>query len=171
MKKCLITLMVCAVIFIMCSAESCLGTPSSDDIQRNQQEKILAEETRQVGMPNIVNFRERKLMKDIIELRDQMNFATYTYYFNAFTGKIGDKVCDSVGYPIPGATQFTNPQKIEWAGGETNALVTLPQADPNGLFSPASEDATWVMCKNPNGPDIKAVYVEPKVICSPWKLK
>ena len=44
---------------------------SSDYQQREQQERILQEGTAQTGMPAIKNFRERKLMKQIIEMRDQ----------------------------------------------------------------------------------------------------
>ena len=50
----------------------------SDDIQEAQQERILKEGGRQTGMPNIKNFRERKLMKTIIEMRDQDGLVTYT---------------------------------------------------------------------------------------------
>jgi hypothetical protein len=79
--------------------------------------------------------------------------------------------CTSVGYGIPYATEYTNPQKIDYyrVGGGT-ALGTLPQADPNGLFAPASAEGTWVMCKDPNGPDVKPVYIEPRVIVSPFDL-
>ena len=40
--------------------------PNSDEVQRKQQEIILSEGTAQTGMPAIKNFRERKLLKEII---------------------------------------------------------------------------------------------------------
>jgi hypothetical protein len=58
-------------------------------------------------------------------------------------GTIGEKVCDSLGYGLSGATQFTNPQKI--VERSQSGYAVLP-GDPNGLFSPATE-GTWVMCK------------------------
>jgi hypothetical protein len=140
----------------------------SDSKQAAQQEKILAEGTAQIGMPSIVNFRERKLLKDIFELRDQMGFSTYTYL-------VGDDdikmvfLCDSIGYGIPYATQFTNPEKIAVRDSE-HGYVTMPQADPNGLFSPASAEGTWIMCKDPNGKDVHVVYIEPRIIVSPFLL-
>jgi hypothetical protein len=149
--------------------DGCSESPTSDTIQRQQQERILAEGTSQVGMPAIKNFRERKLMKDIIEMRDQSGLVTHTYLAAELAGKIGDKLCDSIGYPISAATQFTNPQKI--AHDTTHYGITLPQADPNGLFSPASAEGTWVMCKNPNGEEIGPVYSEPRLIVSPFPLK
>lgn len=149
--------------------DGCGGPPSSDTVQRRQQERILAESTSQIGMPAIKNFRERKLLKDILELRDQSGLVTYTYLVSEMTGKVGDLLCESIGYGIPAATQFTNPEKISVEGQHYG--ITLPQADPNGLFSPSSAEGTWVMCKDPGGNDVKPVYTEPRVIVSPFALK
>jgi hypothetical protein len=136
---------------------------NSDDIQRVEQEKLLMEGTAQTGMPSIKNFRMRKLLKMILELQDQENLNTYTYTYSEV---LGEKkfFCNSVGYGIPYATQYTNPEKLLAPPG-----VTIPQADPTGLFSPASADATWVMCKSPDG-KITPVYMEPKIIVSTYKL-
>jgi len=141
---------------------------SADQKQADQQEKILQEGTAQTGMPAIKNFRERKLMKEIIELRDQSGVNTYTYLHSEQTNKL-TLVCESVGYPLPYATQYTNPSQI--ADHYQGSYAILPQADPNGLFTPSSAEGTWVMCKNPNGKDVKPVYVEPRVITSPFPLK
>jgi len=135
---------------------------SSDQIQAAQQERILKEGTSQIGMPAIKNFRERKLLKDIIELRDQDGLLTFTYLWSDVQGK-WVFFCHSVGYGIPYATQFTNPQK-------RGSGTVLPQADPNGLFSPSSADGTWVLCKDPRGDDVKPVLVEPRCIVSPFEL-
>lgn len=160
----LIIVSLASHFLVACGPEA----PTSDDIQRAEQEKMLAEGTSQVGMPAIKNFRERKLLKDILEMRDQTGLATYTYVWSEMQGK-PVFLCDSIGYGIPYATQFTNPEKIEaW---RTNVgYVTLPQADPNGLFSPSSAEGTWVMCKNPKGDDVRPVYIEPRIIVSQFPL-
>jgi len=145
------------------------GPVSSDAVQAAQQERILQEGTSAVGMPAIRNFRERRLLKDILELRDQNGLVTYTYVFAENTGKL-TFFCDSIGYGIPYSTQFTNPEKVERNNCNTCGYYTLPQADPNGLFSPGSADGTWVMCKDPNGPDVRPVFIEPRVVVSPFKL-
>lgn len=138
---------------------------SSDTKQREQQERILQEGTAQTGMPAIKNFRERKLLKQIIEMRDQDGLVTYTYTVPETTGR-PVFLCNSIGYGLPAATQYTNPEKYV---GTTGA--TLPQADPNGLFSPSSAEGTWVMCTDPSGTGkTRPVYVEPRVIVSPFKL-
>lgn len=145
---------------------------SSDAQQRAQQERILREGTAQTGMPAIRNFRERRLLKSILEMRDQEGLTTFTYTYNEMTGHLVF-FCDSIGYGIPYATQYTNPAKLEDAshGAEGIALATLPQADPNGLFSPAAAEGTWVLCKDPAGSDVKPVYVEPRVIVSPFRME
>ena len=135
----------------------------SDSIQREQQERILAEGTSAVGMPAVRNFRERRLLKDIIELRDQDGLATYTYIVAEATGKLVF-LGHSIGYGIPASTQYTNPMKYYTNG------VAIPQADPNGLFSPASSDGTWVMMKSPNTDEVLPVFVEPRCIVSPFPL-
>jgi hypothetical protein len=161
MKRFFYIVALMGVCLMVMGASSC---DTSDSIQQRQQETLLAESTAQIGMPAIKNFRERKLLKDIIELRDQNGLVTFTYLWNEFNGK---KVflCQSVGYGIPYSTQYTNPEKV------SNGGHIIPQADPNGLFSPASSEGTWVMCKDPEGKDVKPVYVEPRIIVSPFKLK
>jgi len=157
-----------AVILSAFSLASCVEEQTSDRKQQQEQESILQEATSSVGMPAIKNFRERKLAKDILELRDQEGIITYTYIVAEATGKLVF-LGESIGYGLPYSTQFTNPEKIERyssAGG----YVTLPQADPNGLFSPASADGTWVMMKDPNGSKVVPVLVEPRCIVSPFKL-
>ncbi len=167
MKSKLIAASIIVLSLTAASEGGCENTPTSDDVQRNQQERILQEGTSQIGMPAIVNFRERKLLKEIYEMRDQSSFITYTYLWNEFNGKLVF-LCQSIGYPIPYATEFTNPSKL--AGWSREHIVVMPQADPNGLFSPTSADGTWVVCKDPKSDNIKPVYVEPKVTTSPFKL-
>ena len=144
-------------------------TPSSDEAQQVQQERILQEGNAQTGMPAIKNFRERKLLKQIIEMRDQDGLVTYTYTVPETTGR-PVFLCNSIGYGLPAATQYTNPQKIENPPSITGYYV-MPQADPNGLFSPSSAEGTWVLCTDPNGSGkTRPVYVEPRIIVSPFKL-
>ena len=143
---------------------------SSDQVMKAQQETVMKEAVAQTGIPAIKNFRERKIMKDILEMRDQQGLVTYTYTYAEQTGK---KVffCQSIGFPIPAATQYTNPEKVQvYSNAYGWGNVTIPQPDPNGLFSSASAEGTWVMCKDPSSDKVGAVYIEPRVITSPFKL-
>lgn len=144
--------------------------PNSDEIQRKEQERLSLQSTQSVGMPAIVNFQEKRIYKMILDLRDtEIKTITYTQDRDAKLHKL----CDSIGYGIPYATQYTNPQRIalDKPTEPQKYAVVLPQADPNGLFSPASADGTWILCYNPQTKKVSPVYTEPKVIVSPFELK
>jgi hypothetical protein len=160
------------VIMLIAFVVACDPKPpdNSDTMQTRQQESLLAEGTSQVGMPAIKNFRERKMLKDILEMRDQSGLATYTYLVGDDDAKLVF-LCNSIGYGLPYATQFTNPEKLILHRGDYGGNITMPQADPNGLFSPASAEGTWVMCKDPNSQDVGVVYVEPRIIVSTFKIE
>ena len=152
-----------AILAMSCLMTACDEHQTSTQIERKKQEELSLQAVQQVGMPAIVNFAEKRMMKDIMELRDQ-NVATYVY-ISDMNGKL-HKVCNAVGYGLPYATQYTNPQRIS---GDGHGYVTLPQADPNGLYSPASADGTWVLCVDSKGKP-RPVCIEPRVIVSPMPL-
>jgi hypothetical protein len=165
-------LLVCVLILLSVFViAGCDEPTSSDTIQRDSQEKLLAEATKQTGMPAIKNFRERKILKDILELRDQEGLITYTYVFSEVTGKF-TFLGETIGYGIPYATQYSNPQKAVYRWETTaDGGLTLPQADPNGLFSPESAEGTWVLMRNPDNNKVVPIYVEPRIMVLPFKIR
>ncbi len=168
-KKYLFSLIACLPLLLFCQGCPEPSRPTSDDIQQQQQEQMLKDASSSLGMPNIKNFREKRTLKMIQERRDQEGYLTYTYMFSQFTGKF-TCIGVSVGFPIPYATQYTNPMKIERSQVNVGIAV-LPQADPNGLFSPASADATWSLMKDPAGKDIGPAYQEDKIDTYPFRLR
>jgi len=158
MKK-LLLLLVAILIFAGCDN-------SADDVDRKKQETVQAEATRQLGMPNIVNFQEKRNLKMILELRDNSELVTYCYIFVEYSGKFVF-LGKSIGYPLPYSTQYTNPQKCDRS---VSSEIVLPQADPNGLFSPSSANATWIMLAPPGTKEATPAYVEPNVVCLQTKL-
>lgn len=168
MKKSLITLVAFALILpLMLGVDSCDTKPSADQIQAAQTARMSAEAQRQTGAPGITNFTERKFVKYLYELRDQDGFATHTYIVD-FNGGL-HYVCESVGYGIPYSAQYVNPDRIAYKGHQTG-IATLPQPEPNGLFTPDGLAATWVLCTDGEG-GIRPVYSEPALLVSPFKLK
>ena len=145
---------------------------TSDQKQNDQQETINKQAVEEVGLPNIVNFAEKRQLKDIYELRDK---AITTYTYTQDNNGINHLLCRSVNYGIPYSTQYTNPMQpamhtysqdnLQHYGG-----YAVPQADPNGLYSPASAEGTWIFCLDPNTKKPAPLYVEPRVIVSPFKL-
>lgn len=156
------TLLACAC---MLAISGCDYQPSATEIERNKQEQMTKQAVQSVGMPAITNWQEKRILKNIFELRDQqIKTITYTQDWQAKLHKL----CDSVGYGIPYATEYTNPQMVAYDSARGYAI--LPQADPNGLYSPASAEGTWVMCLNPETKELAPVYIEPRVVVSPFPL-
>lgn len=124
-----------------------------------------------LGLPNIVNGQEKRLVKELYELRDQADLATFTYTYNQMTGEhrfLGK----SIGFGIPASIQYSNHEKLQWIDevGVDYSAITIPQAEPNGLFMPEGLSATWVYLINPVAKEDEAVYVEPLITVSPFPL-
>jgi hypothetical protein len=166
MKKLVIViLLICSPFYLGSSHQEGKGCEqtTTDDIQRQKTEKMLGEAQRQVGMPNIVNWQQRRLMKSIFELCDQENLICYAYIKSDYQGKLMF-IGKCVGFGIPFSAQFTNPMKEQWSS------LALPQADPNGLFMPTSSSATWLMMVDPKTGKSRPVYIEPEIVVSPFPL-
>ena len=146
-------------VLLPCVIGAC--SPNPDREQRAQTRELLAESNRQVGMPGVANFTEKRLLRQLYELRDQQDLATFTYVVD-YLGRLWH-VCDSIGYGMPFSAQFSNPERSITSG------ATLPQPEPNGLWPPTSTSATWVICASPDGA-FQPVYVEPAITVSPFRL-
>lgn len=160
------------VILVVCFAQlliaGCDKAPKTNEKLAVQQEQLMAEANRQTGMPAIKNFQERKLMKMILELRDQADLICYAYIVPENTG-VPVFLGKCIGYGLPYATQYTNPTAtVLWS--QTYGIEQLPQADPNGLFMPDSAEGTWVMLIDPQTNEPKPVYVESRVLITPFEL-
>lgn len=121
------------------------------------------------GLPAIVNFTEKRDYKTIYELSDKSNYATYTYLVGMHNEL--KLICHSVGYGIPGSSQYTNPSQARDFGGSSRyAFEVIPQSNPNGLYSSPSANGTWIMCLDPSG-KVVPVRSESNVITSPFPLQ
>ena len=150
---------------------------TADDVLQKKTEQAMSEANRQIGMPAIKNFQERKLAKMIFELRDQEKLITYAYIVNHMTGELVF-IGKCIGFGLPYSVQYTNPMKVidpdhipghsYWQGEGTPVII--PQADPNGLFMPQGLSATWLMMIDPKTQQARPVYVEPEILVSPFQL-
>lgn len=153
-------LCVVAIVVAGCYEEN------SSSKQSEQQEIMRSQAVSSVGMPAITNWQELRFVKMLYELRDS-GTTTHTY-ITEINGKPAYKLCDSVGYGLPYSVQFSAPERMEKI--YQGRWERMPQSEPNGLFMPDSAEGTWVMCLDPADKSIKPVYVEPKVIVSPFPL-
>ena len=137
----------------------------ADQRQAKSQRQSLDNADREIGMPRIVNFAQRKLLKNSYEDMDQ---TTLTYvYVQSLDGKF---VChgQAVGYGVMGGTQFTAPTTPDYIG--QGGVYEKPQPEPNGLFTPSSGAATIVNLIDPVTGEAHTALVEPNVVTIPFKL-
>lgn len=111
---------------------------------------------------------ESHLMTKLYQARNSA-VSTWSYVWDPFRGKISWE-CPSIGFPIPGGTQLTNPEQWVRGGTSGTSIVVLPQAEPNGLFSPQTAMGTYVMCVNPDG-TVSPAYVEDNVRTFPQPMQ
>jgi hypothetical protein len=148
---------------------SACSQPTAADKEQQAQSAITAQGAAVVGYPAITHFTMKKQLKEIQELLDQPNYATYTYFVDVM--KNGHTpLCHSIGYGISGGTEYTAPeseQKVTLNGTEYTSR--LPQADPDALYHSQTDDGTWVLCLFKDN-KVLPVRSEPKVVTlpEPW---
>jgi len=140
---------------------------TADQKQSEQTETMMTEANNQIGMPNIANWQQKKLMKLIYELSDKENILTYAYIKSDYHGKL-IFIGKCVGYGIPFSAQFSNPETYKRV--RSSAWEKMPQPEPNGLFMPTSSSATWLMMIDPKTNKPRPVYIEPEIVVSPFPL-
>ena len=155
-----------ASIVLLASCDLNGETSRTEQEQTEQQGKLVSEAQKQCGLPALVNFQERKMMKKVIEQRDKADLVCYAYLFSNQTGRL-IYIGKCMGYGLPYSTQYTNPQRVDFL---TSGIAAIPQPDPNGLYMPSDAHGTWLLMIKPDG-DTTPVYVEPDVIVSPFKLQ
>ena len=172
MKKLFLLLLVTATM-LSCDVE--VREKKSDSILTEKTERVMQEASREIGLPAIVNFQEKKVMKWIYELRDKEDMICYAYIINMHGKMIYLGRC--IGYGLPYSTQFSSPEKIvdirdygiNTYSGQDRA-ETVPQAEPNGLFMPEGLSATWLLMLDPETNEPRPVYLEPEILVSPFKM-
>ena len=163
--KIMLVVLLAAVLFVT----GCENQPDPDRIQAEQTQQAMTEMTQQIGMPQIINFQEKRWAKLIFELRDQSDLVTYAYAQSQVTGKF-IYLGRAIGYGLPYSVQYTNPQRIARTFSQGGGAAILPQADPNGLFMPDGLDATWLMLIDEETGEMSPVYFEPTLTVSMTKF-
>jgi hypothetical protein len=141
---------------------------NADKEMAQKTEQLMQEVNAQIGMPEIVNFQQRKLMKMIYEQADREDLVCYAYIKSDYQGTLC-YIGRCMGYGVPFSAQYTNPMVAKRVSGLSNRFV-LPQPDPNGLFMPTSSSATWLMMIDPETNEPRPVYLEPEIVVSPFPL-
>lgn len=142
------------VFVIVLLALALTGCGGADAAERQTVEQQQKQYVTSQPVPQFDWSLERHVMVELYKARNNA-VSTYSITYSDYRGVI-TWACASIGYPIPGGTQLTNPEKLAY---ESSSSATLPQAEPNGLFSPGTSAGTYVMCVNSDG-TISPVYIE-----------
>ena len=137
------------------ASSSCDGNSTADvsDRKTTDDQQLIYNKAQPVHTYNY------SMPRDVVQqIYDATMVAHNTWTVFLSYGQVID-ICPSVGYPIVGGTQLTNPVKTV-NGSSTSAVIA--QVEPNGLFPPGSNAGTWVLCAY-NG-KVEPRYSEPDVI-------
>jgi len=176
MKKLKTIILLTLMVFTLTNCGHRKIKNTADKQMQKQTAQQMEEANKQIGMPAIKNFQERKLMKMILELRDDEKLICYAYLYNRNTGTVGQFLGKCLGFGLPYSVQYTNPQKLVDVTDfgirsyQANDAAVVPQADPNGLFMPTGLSATWLMLLDDKGKP-HPCYIEPEIMVFPFPLK
>lgn len=145
-----------------CSNEPRPATASQ--LEQKSQDLQMQQFLRNQPVPSFDWSLERHMLIQLYAARQRAT-NTWSVVQSEFTGKILWQ-CPSMGFPLPYATQLTNPQQVSgstYCSGQCGvSAVAIGQQEPNGLFSSPATDGTWVPCVDEKG-KITPVYEERKV--------
>lgn len=146
------------------------NTSKAEQAQTEATNKILDEINREIGLPDLKNFQQKRTLKMIMEMCDQTDLICYAYLKSEYTGKL-TFLGKCVGFGVPFSAQYTNPYKLQaFDLPGTWHYELIPQADPNGLYMPTSSSATWLLMVNPKTQEVQPAYIEPEIVVSPFPL-
>jgi hypothetical protein len=137
---------------------------SAAQIEQASQDAQMQQFLRNQPVPSFDWSLERHMLIEVYKARQRAT-NTFSVVQSEYTGKVLWS-CPSLGFPLPYATQLTNPLQVigrTYTSGQGSvAAVAIAQQEPNGLFTPAQSDATWVPCVDEKG-RITPVYEEKHV--------
>lgn len=157
MKKSYITYLTAlgAAIGISLGATACSSSDTKSADTANQKEasqQANASQNMVTDQP-IPSFEYSQLRQNLIELEKAQaaGVQSTTFFYNQ---GVQDPifVCPSVGFGVASTTQLSNPEQLVDGGGgnSTWAKITIPQMDPNGVYS-GNSTGTYVLCVGGDG--------------------
>lgn len=156
-------LLIAASLVASLGLAACDGTSTSapaDQQVTRQQEDLAARAQDEVGIYQPTHFTRKRLANRIGQMLDDPNLATISYA-QGMDGKLRC-IGHTIGFPLPGATQTTAPTKWEDPPShyEAYSSMQVPQPEPDQLYYPAGEDATWLLVVNPKTGQANPAYFE-----------
>lgn len=152
LKQLLLSLVVCAFVFIGVFAGSC----DSQTTASNNNADTAAQKWG--AAPNINTYYEYEQEIQIYEARDNPKLVLNAYLYNEMTGQL---TCLGrvKGFGIPYGTEMSPPQ--------SGTQGSVPE--PNGLYPSQSTNADWVLLIGPDG-QTHLTFVEPNLVITDMTL-
>ena len=150
-KTIIVSLLAASALSLAACGPDMSPPPTADQAAARQQEDVAKRAQDEVGIYQPTHFTRKRLANRIGQMLDDPNLATISYA-QGMDGKLRC-IGHTIGFPLPGATQTTSPQKWDnppdhYEGWQSQLV---PQAEPDQLFSPSQEDATWILLVNSKG--------------------
>lgn len=134
-------------------------TGTADDRVAAQQEDLAQRAQDEVGIYQPTHFTRKRLSNRIGQMLDDPNLATISYA-QALDGRL-HCIGHTIGFPLPGATQTTSPSHLVNCDlGQYRGDCAMPQPEPDQLFEPSTEDATWILLVSPKTGQAAPAYFE-----------
>lgn len=141
-----------------------LDSSSPENQNKNEAQKVNDQQAHYASTQPVpyFNYSLERAVDIQIYIARQKAVDTWTVVYN-----YGNPIfsCASKGFPIPYTDQLTNPEAVDEAHNYTNWGATLPQAEPNGLYT-GNTSATFVLCirqKPGGGTELVPEYFESDV--------
>lgn len=170
-KILLLPILGCLMIYLGILISGC--DEFDDSAATKETKKVLQQQDQYaIGQP-IPHFDwslERDLIIQLYMLRNE-KVATHSVWRSDYGMIEGD--CPSLGYGIPYDTSLTNPLMStdeDQNGYSNNALTSIEQAEPNGIFASKNTAATWIMSVDETTSQILPIYTESKVTVYPYPV-
>lgn len=124
------------------------GAPSG--LQTDQRASTRDLQQLQTAQPS-PSFSWSQIRQTLIDIESAQAHTTQTTTFFYNQGVAQPVMsCPSIGYPVATTDQITNPSQVIPDPNANNGSVTLPQIDPNGIYS-GDSTGTYVLCVGGNG--------------------
>lgn len=134
--------------FISFTVTSCsLDTGSGKSSQQKDKEATEKGLSRQQQSQPVPIYDWSQFRETLIEITDAKANTTQTTSFFFLEGVGLVFSCPSIGFPVPSTAQLTNPEVEK---GPRESRITLPQAEPTGVFT-GDSTGTYTICIDAEG--------------------
>jgi hypothetical protein len=145
----LVLAVVLGVVAVACTSQK----PSQATGQAAENQQQAADTATLVNNQPLPHFPWSQIKQTLIEVETAQatSVQTTSFFFNQ---GVQDPffVCPSIGFPIPNTASLSNPQQVQWRGGQYgNAAAVVSQQDPTGIYTPTSSSGTFAVCVGADG--------------------